>query len=76
MSKKYKPKGPNHYTKPCPANGVEHDCTQDYLMYWDRDLFDRWLEDVKHQVWREGFIDLYDTSTNPYRRWDQEVADR
>lgn len=31
------------YTKPCPDNGVKHDCTHEYLMWWDRDAFDRWL---------------------------------
>lgn len=49
-------KGPNEYTKPCPDNGVEHDCTHEYLMWWDRDSFDRWLEEHDREI-RKKFAD-------------------
>lgn len=40
------------HTKPCPDNGVEHDCAYQYIMWWERDSFDRWLtsHDVKLAV--------------------------
>lgn len=49
------------YTEPCPDNGVSHDCTHSYIMWWPREAFLRWL--VEH-----------DRETAARRRYPQSDA--
>lgn len=38
------------YVKPCPHNGVEHDCTHAYIEGWDVDAFLNWLAEHDREV--------------------------
>lgn len=38
------------YVKPCQHNGVEHDCTHQYIEGWDVDSFLSWLETHDREV--------------------------
>lgn len=52
-------KGPNDYTVPCPENGVSHDCTHEYLMWWNRDAFNEWLRIERARAWWDGVNDQW-----------------
>ena len=63
------------YVQPCSANGVEHDCTYDYVTSWPVELFEAWLaeviRDAKHDGWVEGHAAHPYFGVNPYEKEEQ-----